>query len=382
MSEQHLNADPFQSIRPYRDNEVAEVLNRMVRDNELVDAIAHYQLPRLPRYILRWLRPIVRIGLAAKVGEIENITSFQKLVANYMTKMINRSTRKLSCSGIDRLDPQEAYLFVSNHRDIAMDPAFVNWALYQYGMNTVRIAIGDNLLRKPYISDLMRLNKSFIVKRSIKAPREMMAAMTLLSEYIDHSISTGHSVWIAQREGRSKDGNDRTDPTLLKMFYMSHRKQRSFAEMVERLNIVPVSISYELDPCDVMKARELASVASQGKYQKGEFEDIDSIVRGITGEKGHVHVDFGEPIRGQFDTPEALAAEIDRQILGGYYLHPTHLAAAGRADSAEAQALLEPRLAQLEPDAQAYLKSMYANPVFNRERIEQQAQSSQEERDA
>ncbi|TVQ70683.1 MAG: 1-acyl-sn-glycerol-3-phosphate acyltransferase [Oceanospirillales bacterium] len=373
MSAQDLTTDPFQSIRPYRDSEVSEVLSRMVRDNELVDVITHYQFPRLPKFLRRLLRPVIRIALAAKVGEIENITSFQKLVAGYMTKMINRTTTKLSCSGIDRLDPQEAYLFVSNHRDIAMDPAFVNWALYQYGMNTVRIAIGDNLLRKPYVSDLMRLNKSFIVKRSLKAPREMMAAMTQLSEYIDHSIHTGHSVWIAQREGRSKDGNDKTDPTLLKMFYMSHRKQRSFAEMVERLNIVPVSISYEFDPCDAVKARELAAIAKDGKYLKSEFEDIDSIVRGITGTKGHVHVDFGEPIRGQFETPEALAAEVDRQILGGYYLHATHLAAADRAESDEAKMVFNQRLEQVDDDAKVFLKAMYANPVFNRERIEGQS---------
>ena len=372
MSAQDLTTDPFQSIRPYRDSEVSEVLSRMVRDNELVDVITHYQFPRLPKFLRRLLRPVIRIALAAKVGEIENITSFQQLVAGYMTKMINRTTTKLSCSGIDRLDPQEAYLFVSNHRDIAMDPAFVNWALYQYGMNTVRIAIGDNLLRKPYVSDLMRLNKSFIVKRSLKAPREMMAAMTQLSEYIDHSVQTGHSVWIAQREGRSKDGNDKTDPTLLKMFYMSHRKQRSFAEMVERLNIVPVSISYELDPCDAVKARELAAKAKDGAYQKAEFEDIDSIVRGITGNKGHVHVDFGEPIRGQFETPEALAAEIDRQILGGYYLHATHLAAADRPESDESKKVFSQRLDQVDDDAKVFLKAMYANPVFNRERIEGQ----------
>ena len=372
MSAQDLTTDPFQSIRPYRDSEVSEVLSRMVRDNELVDVITHYQFPRLPKFLRRLLRPVIRIALAAKVGEIESITSFQMMVAGYMTKMISRTTTKLSCSGIDRLDPQEAYLFVSNHRDIAMDPAFVNWALYQYGMNTVRIAIGDNLLRKPYVSDLMRLNKSFIVKRSLKAPREMMAAMTQLSEYIDHSIHTGHSVWIAQREGRSKDGNDKTDPTLLKMFYMSHRKQRTFAEMVERLNIVPVSISYEFDPCDAVKARELAAIAKDGKYQKSEFEDIDSIVRGITGNKGHVHVDFGEPIRGQFETPEALAAEVDRQILGGYYLHATHLAAADRAESDGAKTVFDQRLEQVDDDAKAFLKAMYANPVFNRERIEAQ----------
>jgi hypothetical protein len=143
--------------------------------------------------------------------------------------------------------------------------------------------------------------------------------------------------------------------------------------MVERLNIVPVSISYEFDPCDALKAKELAAVATEGKYQKSEFEDIDSIVKGITGAKGHVHVDFGEPIKGNFDTPEALAAEIDRQILSGYYLHPTHLAAAGRTESDVARQLLQERLVQVDELAQPYLKNMYANPVFNRERVEQAA---------
>ncbi|RAU17394.1 1-acyl-sn-glycerol-3-phosphate acyltransferase [Nitrincola tibetensis] len=370
MSEPSQVVDPFQSIRPYRDNEVADVLGRMLRDNEFVDVITHYQFPRLPKWALRILRPAVRIALAAKVGEIETVSSFQKLIAGYMTKMISRTTSRLSCSGIDQLDPQEAYLFVSNHRDIAMDPAFVNWALYQYGMNTVRIAIGDNLLKKSYVSDLMRLNKSFIVRRSLKAPREMMASMTQLSEYIDHSIMTGHSVWIAQREGRSKDGNDRTDPTLLKMFYMSHRKQRSFSEMTERLNIVPVSISYEYDPCDAMKARELAAIEETGKYEKSQYEDIDSIVKGITGAKGHVHVSFGQPIRGNYETPEQLAQEIDRQIRSDYYLHPSNLVAAGESIDAKTEQAFASRLAQVSGRAEDFLRNMYANPVYNRREAE------------
>ncbi|KAA0876315.1 1-acyl-sn-glycerol-3-phosphate acyltransferase [Nitrincola tapanii] len=365
MSETTQMTDPFQAIRPYRDTEVQDVLNTMLRDNEFVDVISHYQFPRLPRWALRLLRPFVRIALAARFGDIDSVDSFQQIIAGYMSKMISRTTRRMTCSGIEQLDPNESYLFVSNHRDIAMDPAFVNWSLYQYGMQTVRIAIGDNLLRKPYVSDLMRLNKSFIVKRSIKAPREMMAAMTQLSEYIDHSIVSGHSVWIAQREGRSKDGNDRTDPTLLKMFYMAHRKQRSFSEMVERLNIVPVCISYEFDPCDAMKARELAAKAASGHYEKGQYEDIDSIVKGITGEKGHVHVSFGSPIRGAFDTPEALAAEIDRQILQTYHLHPSNLAAAGEEVAPADLAAFEQRLQNLDESAQGFLRKMYANPVLN-----------------
>ncbi|MBS99410.1 MAG: acyltransferase [Oceanospirillaceae bacterium] len=370
MSELDLVNDPYQAIRPYRDDEVGEILTGLIYNDEFVRAITHYQFPRLSEWAGWVVRPIVRILLAARIGDVSDVHDFQKLVANYMAKMISRTTTRLTCSGIEQLDEEEAYLFVSNHRDIAMDPAFVNWVRYQYGMSTVRIAIGDNLLRKPYISDLMRLNKSFIVNRSARG-REMMTALNQLSAYIDHSIQSGHSIWIAQREGRAKDGNDRTDPALLKMFYMSQRKQRSFSEAVERLNIVPVSISYEYDPCDANKAKELAAKASGGIYQKAEFEDIDSIVKGITGDKGHVHVAFGNPIRGEFETPEQLALEIDRQIYCNYHLHASNLSAAGETVNAEDQARFEAHLNQVdEGPEREIMKQMYANPVFNQRRAQ------------
>jgi 1-acyl-sn-glycerol-3-phosphate acyltransferase len=359
-----LLEDPYKEIRPYRDDEVGQVLFDILHDNEFIEAITKYQFPKASKWAGWFLRPVVKQVLAARLSDIDSVEGFQELVSTYMAKMINRSTTKVSCSGIEKLAHDESYLFVSNHRDIAMDPAFVNWMLYHNKMETARIAIGDNLLRKPYVSDLMRLNKSFIVNRSAKG-REMMTALTQLSSYIDHSIQTGHSVWIAQREGRAKDGNDRTDPALLKMFYMSQRKQRSFSEMAERLNIVPVSISYELDPCDAAKANELAAKASDGNYVKGEFEDIQSIVRGIVGNKGRVHVAFGDVITGDFQDADVLAAEIDRQIHLNYRLQLTNLAAADQEPDAEGQALLEQRLDQVTGTARDILKAMYAKPVEN-----------------
>ncbi|MDF5295506.1 1-acyl-sn-glycerol-3-phosphate acyltransferase, partial [Vibrio parahaemolyticus] len=171
---------------------------------------------------------------------------------------LNKTTDGVTFSGLDKLDKNTSYLFVSNHRDIAMDPALVNYGLYQSGHRTVRIAIGDNLLKKPCATELMRLNKSFIVKRSAKAPREMMKALGQLSSYIKHSLDTGNSIWIAQKEGRAKDGNDFTDPAILKMFHVEGRKQKiSFGEYTRSLKIVPVSIAYENDPCDIAKAKEL-----------------------------------------------------------------------------------------------------------------------------
>ncbi|MGB0662954.1 MAG: 1-acyl-sn-glycerol-3-phosphate acyltransferase [Pontibacterium sp.] len=364
--------DPYREIRPYKDSEVADVVNQLVHNDELVSAIAKYQFPWMAKHLSFLIKPCVRIAMASKLGDVEDIAGFQQLMSGYMEKMIARSTTKLTCRGLDNLDPNESYLFISNHRDIAMDPAFVNWMLYQAGMSTVRIAIGDNLLRKPYVSDLMRLNKSFIVNRSARAPREMMAALTQLSSYIEHSVvKDEESVWIAQREGRAKDGDDRTDPALLKMLHMSQRKQRSFSEMPAHLKIVPVSISYEYDPCDSRKAQELYALASNGSYEKSQYEDINSIVTGITGFKGHVVVSFGEVIGEGFETPEALAAEIDRQILSNYYLHPSNKLAAGEAEGiAQDKANeFEGRLAELNDGVQQILRQMYARPVLNQQAL-------------
>jgi len=369
MSE--IQQDPYKEIRPYRDMEVNAVLNGLLYNDEFISAVTQYQFPRASKWFGGLMKKVVRIALAREVGDIENVRAFQMLVADYMQKMIGRTTTRLTCSGIDQLDPSDAYLFISNHRDIAMDPAFVNWVLHQYGMDTVRIAIGDNLLRKPYVSDLMRLNKSFIVNRSAKG-REMMTALTQLSGYINHSIEEGHSIWIAQREGRAKDGNDATDPAILKMFYMAKRKQHSFADASKRLNIVPVSISYEYDPCDYRKANELYAKAQDGHYEKAQYEDIESIVEGITGFKGHVHVAFGDPIDADFDTPEALAGEIDRQIIENYYLHPSNLLAAGKNDevSDEQQAEFREREQRVDNGAVDILRQMYANPVLNKQKQE------------
>lgn len=367
--------DPYQNIRPYYDSEVSGVLNRLIRDDEFIAAITRYQFPQLASWIGWLLKPAVRIFLAQKLDEVSSINDFQLLVAGYMQKMIARSTTQLSCSGFDNLDEDEAYLFVSNHRDIAMDPAFVNWVLHQNGRNTARIAIGDNLLRKQAVSDLMRLNKSFIVNRSAKG-REVLTALGQLSSYIDYSlVHDEQPIWIAQREGRAKDGNDVTDPAILKMFYMAHRKQRTFVEFLERVKIVPVSISYEFDPCDAAKAKELAAKQQSGNYEKSQYEDIESIVQGITGNKGHVHVAFGEVITG-IETPDALAAEIDRQIVDNYFLHPSNLIAAG-VESAEISAqdrhLFEQRLQGLEPVAAQILRQMYANPVLNKQKQQEAA---------
>jgi hypothetical protein len=177
------------------------------------------------------------------------------------------------------------------------------------------------------VADLMRLNKSFIVQRSLSGPRELLAASKLLSSYIRHSVQEdGVPVWIAQREGRAKNGLDRTEPAIIKMLSLSRDKScEEFGEHIAGLRIVPVAISYELDPCDEMKARELLALETTGAYKKGEHEDVASIGLGIAGRKGRVHVHFGTPLGDDLASPEEVAKAIDAQIIRGYRLHPVNL---------------------------------------------------------
>jgi 1-acyl-sn-glycerol-3-phosphate acyltransferase len=324
-------SDPFADIRPYRDQEILTVVRRLVASREFLDVIASWRFGAVARLFPWLLRPVVRVFLAWELRDVADIRSVQQVIKNYMDRMIDNSSSGFSSSGIESLPPGKPNLFMSNHRDIAMDPAFTNYALHQLQRDTVRIAIGDNLLTKPWVSDLMRLNKSFIVKRSLSSPRAFLAATKVLSAYIQHSLlQEGAPVWLAQREGRAKDGWDRTEPAIIKMLSMSRNKaEQSFQAHIEALNIVPVAISYELDPCDALKAAELYQRETQGSYEKGAQEDVASIGQGITGSKGRVHVSFGVALEADSErdlsTPAAVAAEVDRQVIHLYCLHPTNL---------------------------------------------------------
>ena len=374
--------DPFADIRPYRDEEVAPVLARLLDDPEFLGVIASYRLGKWARLAPGLLRPLVRFLLKREVRGVSDVRSMQVVIERYMDRMIESATGGFSVSGLEQLNPVRPYLYMSNHRDIAMDPAFTNFALHRNNYETVRIAIGDNLLTKPWVSDLMRLNKSFIVKRSVSGPRELLTASRNLANYMQHSLlEEGAPVWVAQREGRAKDGVDRTEPAIIKMLSLSRDKRaQEFGDHIQGLGIVPVAISYELDPCDALKANELYQLASQGNYEKGEQEDVASIAQGISGEKGRVHVTFGTPLAGGLDTPEAVAAEVDRQIITGYCLHPTNIYAYRMLHGVDApvpedlyleegdcsQAQFEARIAAMPEAHRPYALAYYANAVVSK----------------
>ena len=369
-------SDRFAEIRPYDDHEVSTVINRLKSDTELLDSIINLRLGGKGLWLTPILRPLVRWGLGRQLRDVHDVASFQSLVRSYMDQMIDISTAGFEVSGLDEL-PDEPYLFVSNHRDIALDPAFTNYALHTRGRTTCRIAIGDNLLSKPWIADLMRVNKSFIVKRALQGPRQLLAASKLLSEYIGSSINEDNSpVWIAQREGRAKDGFDATEPAVIKMLLLGRDKTLEFGESLAKLRIVPVSISYELDPCDAMKARELAIIARDGRYSKAEHEDAKSIAVGISGSKGMVSIRFGSVLGAEFDSIEQVVAEIDRQVTSHYQLHPSNIWAWQRLNPGQelpkalsvskgsiSKAQFYARIDALSVEEQPFMLAMYANSV-------------------
>lgn len=373
----------FDDIRPYNDDEVKPTLERLLNDTEFLDTIASLKLPSWLKSIRPLVRPLIKRRLSQEVSGISSVFAFQQRIEYYMGQMLEKTITHLTISGLDRLDKNSAYCFISNHRDISMDPAFVNWALFHGGYQTLRIAIGDNLLTKPFASDLMRLNKSFIVNRSATAPREKLKVAKKLSHYIQHSMHEDHAnIWIAQREGRAKDGNDKTNPAIISMLCLHKEKQEDFSSYIANTHIVPVSISYEYDPCDKSKARELTLKAEEGKYLKGEQEDVQSIALGITGFKGAVHLAFGEPLGVGFETVEQVAQSLDDAIINNYVLHPSNCIAYeqltgqapalpvgadqrlfNREDFVQERAFFAERLSQCEPRWQQKYIEAYANPV-------------------
>lgn len=379
--------DQFDSIRPYNDDEVAAVLQRLLADADFLSMITQYRFPTASRYIDWLLRPITAWKLRNEIRKVHSVAALQQRIEAYVEQSISQVTDGISFSGIEHLQTGKPHLYLANHRDIVMDPAFVNYALFQAKLSTPRIAIGDNLLQRPFVSDLMRINKSFIVHRSLTNRREKLTAFQLLSAYINHSIlHDQESIWIAQAEGRAKDGDDRTESAILKMFHLS-RKDEDFQAVIASLQLTPVAISYEYDPCDIAKARELYIRASTGEYTKQIGEDDASIVLGITGYKGRVHVHFCPVLTTGFTDTKQLAQLVDQHIWRDYRLFPAHYLAWGMweqrdtslpvpdikdiFDSQEilnAQQHWQKRLDACPAEHRPYLIMQYAMPVENQYR--------------
>ena len=371
--------DPFLAIRPYQDHEVQPVLSSLIEDPAVLKALISLKYSKYFNK-LPFFTSLVKILLKSQVKNIHSIEGYQDIFKSLMDRMIKTSISHLDVKGISNLDSNSQYLFISNHRDISLDAALLNLSLNRAGHKTFNMAVGNNLMKEKWASDLMRLNKSFIIQRSGNK-KEIYTGLALASQFIQHTIlEAGESIWIAQKQGRAKDGIDVTDPAMLKMIHLTERKTQSLGQYFNALKVVPVSISYELDPNDCLKAIELNALEQNKSYEKSENEDLISIANGINGQKGNVTINVGQPIQSNdIDSYDVVANKISKEINSMYYLHPTNFAAAAMLkiehqcinqftdiDISVAKDSLTNRMANLDDGARFKFLNQYANPVIQK----------------
>lgn len=321
---------------------------------------------------------------------MRSVKQFQgTFIYDLLRWIISNTSEGLTSTGLDKLEKDKAYLFISNHRDIVLDAAFLNYLIFANGMNTTQIAIGDNLLLYDWITHAVKLNRAFIIKRSLP-PRELMKASQKVSAYIRKSIVEENvSSWIAQREGRTKDGFDQTQLSVLKMLNLSNTN--GLTEGINELNIVPVSISYEVEPCGLSKLKELIKKDHYGQLKTSK-DDLKSMSMGIFNPKGRMHFAFGDPIKTDFAPGsskaeqnkqiEELGKEIDQQIYSNFKLWPNNYVAydmlmqdhsfSHKYTSEEEKnfkTMVEQALIHIDfpvTDIKERFLKLYANPVINK----------------
>ncbi len=371
----------FSDIASYKDDQVATKLNELALNEDFHNYISSLIFPRTHKYFSKINRIYLRRKFKQIFADCNSIDQFQDCLAPLVTKMINKTTDGFTYSGVENLSKKPT-LFIGNHRDISLDPAFLNYLLYTQRLNTVRIAIGDNLLDDGYAETLMRLNKSFVVHRNIKGVKETLRKLSKLSAYINYSLMQDEeSIWIAQKEGRANDGNDFTDEGVLKMLYLDQRKSYSIYEWVRSVNLTPIVISYEYDPLDYVKARgwEYQDSLTPEEINKSDIKEMST---GIFGYKGRVHLHICKPISDPVDNTRHLAEIIQREIINNYHIWPSNQAALDLLaeinihqemtnsilDMSSKISILEKRCAKLKPEERNEFLKTYARPVINKEK--------------
>ncbi len=368
----------FDSIRPFGDDEIKEILLSLSKNETIITLFIKSSnlgsLANLP--FVKWF---LKRKISQLVNSINTVEDLQIYFKKLVQKVINETIDEFTHSGIEHLDPTKNYLFVSNHRDITLDPALLNFLIHSRGHKTSNIAVGNNLMSHEWAANLMRLNKSFVIQRDGSSKKDIYTGLNLASEFINHCLENNESVWIAQRQGRAKDGIDVSDPAILKMIQLARRKSKSTSEFFNELRVVPISISYEFDPNDILKAKELTVLSEQGNYLKHDNEDLDSIVRGINEFKGNVHISIHPPMSFQEgDEHKEIANKITETILKNYKLHSSNIVAhtllgnekVSHNFAAEqirkAEDYFQKRLKGLAPKEAQNLLMQYANPVILR----------------
>lgn len=370
----------YDTIRPYYNEEVNEV-------------IRHYRSHPMFKTLLEFTFPDKKPEVIDNVlNNCHSIRDFQTQVIYHSVKnVVNKSSDGFSRSGFESLKPDKPYVFLSNHRDIILDTSLINMSLYETDKIMTASAIGDNLVQKPFLMALSKLNRNFLVQRNLPA-RELLKSSNLLSHYIQELLSNNQSVWLAHREGRTKDGDDRTQQGVLKMLAIA-RGKLNVMDYLKQLNMVVVAVSYEYDPTDELKIKELVAKEENVKYIKDSNEDFNSIIRGVTGVKKRIHLSLKSLPKSVFDQInkldistndklQMLTETIDHSIHTQYKLWPTNYIAYdllnntskyNHAYTLEDKILFERRLnMRVKKENLSATKNflkMYANPVVNKERL-------------
>ncbi len=294
--------DNYQDIAPYYDNDLKPVLKKMIKEPGFLK-LAQSINPAITSDIL-----------TAQILHINTIHDFQKkFISPIIESILHKSVKNLTFSGLENINTKKSYLFISNHRDILLDSTLLNYILLHHDFDSTQMAIGDNLLLQPWITDFFKLNKGFIIQRSLPG-REMFHFSKRLSNYIAHTLhNNNQSIWIAQREGRTKNGCDKTQSGLLKMLTMAESK--NFQEYIISLNIIPIAISYQYEPCDKMKARETLKKQNEN-FQKSPKADLYSMISGIRNQKGNIHISIGKSLNEDFEN-------FDVDLRKNYFLKAT-----------------------------------------------------------
>lgn len=373
----------FDEIRYFHDHEVNEALGSIARD-PMMKALMNFTFPGVDEQV--WLK---------QFKEVHSISDFQHhFVAHTIRQILAKSSEGLTTSGFDQLDKNTPYLFISNHRDIVLDTSLLNLVLLESGHIMTASAIGDNLVKRNFLNVLAKLNRNFLVQRGLSL-REQLKSSQTMSEYIDQQLHhENRSVWIAQREGRTKNGNDATQQGVLKMLAMASGDQ-SLTDYFKTLKIVPISISYEYDPTDSLKMPQLLAQHREEEYIKGKNEDFMTMLSGILGQKKRIHIHAGDVIDKELDDIaasidnknkqlQAIAQVIDDSIIQNYKLWPTKYIAydlihntdtyASHYTEQEKQLFirrLEMRISSSDAISKEYFLTMYANPLINKRKLEE-----------
>ncbi len=375
----------YTEIAPYDDSQFAERVAEMVKEPGFEHAV-------------RWVLPDVDYEqFVSLLRSTRTKKDFQiNIMQKFLEELEAHTSAGITMSGLENVKPELSYAFVSNHRDIVLDASFINLCFLRHGMRTSEVAIGDNLLIYDWITHLVKLNGSFIVKRNLPA-RQALEGAKQLSAYIHYAITGKHeSIWIAQRQGRAKDSSDHTQESVIKMLALGG--QRSVSERLAELNIFPVSISYEYDPNDYLKTREYLLKHRDPDFKKSQHDDLFSMETGLMGYKGRVHIAFSSCISSLI---ESISADTDKQevyrrvchsidcgIHGGYKIFPINYVSYDRAfdsdmysdrysseEAAKVTAYIEGQLDKIDvPDItvqernfmRTYMYTMYANPLRNK----------------